>query len=102
MAMIEEPEWVEDMYDTFLELDLQLLDRVWDAGYRFDEVNWPNDMGYKHNQFFSMNTFRALDSPASAPSPGRTTKARWRGCTPAGISIPSCRADRHRPDGSTR
>lgn len=63
MAMIEEPEWVEDMYDTFLELDLQLLDRVWDAGYRFDEVNWPNDMGYKHNQFFSMNTFRALDKP---------------------------------------
>ncbi|HHX20337.1 MAG TPA: hypothetical protein GX722_00970 [Clostridiales bacterium] len=63
MAMIEEPEWVEDMYDTFLELDLQLLDRVWDAGYRFDEVTWPNDMGYKHNQFFSMNTFRALDKP---------------------------------------
>ncbi len=63
MAMIEEPEWVKDMYDTFLELDLQLLDRVWDAGYRFDEVTWPNDMGYKHNQFFSMNTFRALDKP---------------------------------------
>ncbi len=63
MAMVEEPEWVEDMYDTFLELDLKLLDRVWDAGYHFDEVTWPNDMGYKYNQFFSMKTFRTLDKP---------------------------------------
>lgn len=63
MAMVEEPEWVEDMYDTFLSLDLKLMDRVWDAGYHFDEVTWPNDMGYKHNQFFSMKTFRALDKP---------------------------------------
>lgn len=66
IAMLEEPEWCEDIYDTYLNLDLQLMDRVWDAGYRFDEVTWPNDMGYKHNQFFSMRTYRALDKPRQA------------------------------------
>ena len=66
IAMLEEPEWCEDIYDTYLNLDLQLMDRVWEAGYRFDEVTWPNDMGYKHNQFFSMRTYRALDRPRQA------------------------------------
>ncbi len=63
MAMVEEPEWCTDMYETYLNLDLQLLDRIWDAGYHFDEVNWPNDMGYKQNQFFSMRMYREMDKP---------------------------------------
>lgn len=66
IAMLEEPEWCEEIYDTYLDLDIQLFDRIWDAGYRFDEINWPNDMGYKHNQFFSMNTFRNMDKPRIA------------------------------------
>ena len=32
--------------------DLALLDMIWDAGYHFDAVTWPDDMGYKGNQFF--------------------------------------------------
>ena len=63
IAMVEEPEWCTDMYESYLELDLQLLERVWDAGYHFHEITWPNDMGYKKSQFFSMNMFRRMDKP---------------------------------------
>lgn len=63
MALIEDPEWCVDMFNHFLDVDLVLLDMVWDAGYEFDCVNWPDDMGYKHNQFFSLNTYRRLLKP---------------------------------------
>ena len=38
MAMIEEPDWLIDILNHELELDLALYDMVWDAGYRFDEI----------------------------------------------------------------
>ena len=64
IAMIDEPEWCKDMFDHELDLDIQLMDRVWDAGYHFDELHWYDDMGYKLTQFFSMNTYRELLQPA--------------------------------------
>ena len=63
MALVEEPEWCMDMFDTQLTLDLQLLDMVWEAGYTFDEISWPDDMGYNLNQFFSIQTYRDLLKP---------------------------------------
>ena len=58
MALLDQPEWCVDMFNHFLDVDIALLDRVWDAGYTFDAVNWPDDMGYKQNQFFSVRTYR--------------------------------------------
>ena len=63
MAMLEEPEWVMDMFDTELNASLKMLERIWDAGYTFDEVHWPDDMGYKGTQFFSMRVYRELLKP---------------------------------------
>lgn len=63
MAMIEEPEWVMDMFNHFLDVDIALMDRVWDAGYHFDELHWYDDMGYKLNQFFSVRMYRELLKP---------------------------------------
>lgn len=63
MALIENPEWCLDMFNHFLDVDIALLDRVWEAGYTFDEVNWPDDMGYKYNQFFSLRIYRELLKP---------------------------------------
>ncbi len=63
MAMLDDPAWCVDMFNHFLDLDIALLDRVWDAGYTFDAVNWPDDMGYKQNQFFSIKTYRELLKP---------------------------------------
>ncbi len=63
LALIEEPAWLMDMFECELETDLALLDMVWDAGYHFDSIFWCDDMGYKHNQFFSLKTYRKILKP---------------------------------------
>ncbi|MBP3666902.1 MAG: hypothetical protein J6K29_07600 [Clostridia bacterium] len=62
-AMYEDPEWVQDMFDTYLSLDIELFNRIWEAGYRFDSVHWPDDMGYKGSTFFSPAMYRELLKP---------------------------------------
>ena len=62
-ALIEDPDWLRDIFGQMLELNLALLDQVWEAGYTFDCISWPDDMGYKHNQFFSLRTYRSLVKP---------------------------------------
>jgi uroporphyrinogen decarboxylase len=63
IALIEDPDWCVDMFSHLLEVNLALLDEVWDAGYRFDSLYWPDDMGYKKNQFFSLDMYRRLLKP---------------------------------------
>ena len=63
MALVEQPEWCMDMFRHELEMDMALFDMVWDAGYRFDSIRWPDDMGYKLNQFFSLSMYRELLKP---------------------------------------
>jgi uroporphyrinogen decarboxylase len=62
-ALIEQPDWLMDVFGHMLELNLALLDRIWEAGYTFDSVFWYDDMGYKHNQFFSMRMYRQVLKP---------------------------------------
>jgi uroporphyrinogen decarboxylase len=62
-ALMEDPDWCRDMFECELDLNLALLDRVWDEGYAFDEVWWPDDMGYKGTQFFSLDMYRDLLKP---------------------------------------
>ena len=63
IAMATDPEWIVDIWNHMLDLDIALLDMVWDAGYHFDAVRWPDDMGYKYNQFFSLAMYRELLKP---------------------------------------
>ena len=63
MALAEDPEWLADMFAHELEMSMALMDMVWEAGYTFDGISWPDDMGYKFNQFFSLNTYRELMKP---------------------------------------
>ncbi|MCK4626051.1 MAG: hypothetical protein KAV00_12115, partial [Phycisphaerae bacterium] len=63
-ALVEKPEWCVEMFNHFLDISLALADMVWDAGYTFDAVFWPDDMGYKQNQFFSLDMYRELLKPA--------------------------------------
>ncbi len=63
IALVEDPDWLSDIFNHFLDVNLALLDRVWDAGYSFDSVFWPDDMGYKHSQFFSLRTYRRVLKP---------------------------------------
>ena len=60
IAMIEEPEWVKDMFETYLDCCIAHFDMIWDAGYRFDAITWPDDMGYKNTPFFSNEMYREL------------------------------------------
>lgn len=62
-SMIDNPEWVKDMFSHFLEMNLKLYQMIWDKGYHFDEVSWPDDLGYKGAQFFSLKTYRELLKP---------------------------------------
>jgi uroporphyrinogen decarboxylase len=63
LALIENPSWLMDIFEWELETNLALFDMVWDAGYHFDSFFWCDDMGYKHNQFFSLKTYRRLLKP---------------------------------------
>ncbi len=63
IALIENPEWCMDMFNHFLDVDIALFEMVWEKGYTFDCISWPDDMGYKNNQFFSVKTYRELLKP---------------------------------------
>jgi len=63
IALVEQPEWCMDMFNTFLDVQLTLLDEVWEAGYHFDAIRWPDDLGYKHSQFMSVAMYRELLKP---------------------------------------
>jgi uroporphyrinogen decarboxylase len=63
VAMIEDPEWLADIFAHELGVHLALFEQVWDAGYRFDEISWPDDMGYKQHQFFSPTMYRQIVKP---------------------------------------
>jgi uroporphyrinogen decarboxylase len=63
VALLEDPEWCVDIFNHMLDLDIALFEQVWDAGYTFDAISWPDDMGYKDHQFFSVNTYRELLKP---------------------------------------
>jgi uroporphyrinogen decarboxylase len=63
IALIEDPGWCREMFEHELVTALALLDQVWDAGYAFDALRWPDDMGFKGKQFFSMQTYRDILKP---------------------------------------
>ncbi|NOZ23750.1 MAG: hypothetical protein GXP25_21955 [Planctomycetes bacterium] len=63
MALVTDPEWCSDMFNHFLDVNIALLDMVWEEGYAFDAVRWPDDMGYKNHTFFSVETYRELVKP---------------------------------------
>ena len=63
IALLEEPEWVKEMFNVYLDRCIAHFDMIWDAGYRFDEIFWPDDMGYKGTPFFSNQIYRELMQP---------------------------------------
>ncbi len=84
MAMVERPEWLTDIFNHCLDVNLALLDMVWDEGYHFDEVTWCDDMGYKHNTFFSTEMYRELVKPAHARA------CDWAHAKGAKVRLHSC------------
>jgi len=62
-AMMDNPEFVEDIFDTYLSSCETLFERIWDAGYHFDEIKFYDDMGYKGTTFFSPKVYRRVLQP---------------------------------------
>jgi len=46
MALVDDPDWVRDMIDTALDVNIAMLSMAWDRGYHFHAVHWPDDMGH--------------------------------------------------------
>jgi uroporphyrinogen decarboxylase len=63
MAMIEDPEWCQDMFRTALELDIAMMEMVLERGYAFDCFTWPDDLGYRNGLLFSLETYRQVSKP---------------------------------------
>lgn len=63
VSMYDEPEWVTDIFDTYLKTSLDLCQKILDAGYEFDGIFWYDDMGYKGSPFFSPAAYRELLKP---------------------------------------
>ncbi len=63
VAMLEEPEWVVDMFNHYLDMCIMHYEKVLEKGYTFDAITWPDDMGYKGTQFFSLDLYRNLLKP---------------------------------------
>ena len=63
IAMAEDSAWAKDMIGHYLHMCMTLYTRIWDAGYRFDSILWPDDMGYKGTQFFSLGMYRDILKP---------------------------------------
>ena len=62
-AMADDPEWVMDMCDTTCNLTLALLELLLDAGYNFDELHIPDDMGYRNGMLFSRQMWKDIVMP---------------------------------------
>ncbi len=63
-AMATDPDWVKDMIDTMLELNLAMLSLAWDRGYRFHCLRWPDDLAFVKGPFFSNDMYRRIVQPA--------------------------------------
>ena len=63
IALVEDPDWCREMFTHQLDTSLALLEMIWAEGYAFDVLRWPDDMGYKGKQFFSLQTYRDILKP---------------------------------------
>lgn len=63
VGMYDDPDWVKDIFDTYLTTSLNMCQEILDAGYKFDGIFWYDDMGYKNTTFFSPEMYRELLKP---------------------------------------
>jgi len=63
IALIDDPEWMKEMFDHGCDLALALLDMIWERGYEFDEFNFCDDLGYRNGLLFSPELWHKLVRP---------------------------------------
>jgi uroporphyrinogen decarboxylase len=63
VAMIDDPEWVRDMFETDADLAIQQYEIMVAGGFRFDGAHLVNDLGYRNGLLFSPRLYDALLRP---------------------------------------
>ncbi len=63
VGMYEDPDWIRDIFDHYLNTQIALFDKILARGYKFDAIHWPDDMGYKNSTFFSLDMYRDILKP---------------------------------------
>lgn len=63
MAMIDDPNWVRDMFATVAQLTIEGLEEMLGRGFEFDGVWLYDDMGYRNASLFSPQAYRELSFP---------------------------------------
>lgn len=63
MAMVTDPEWVQDMSRTYTDCLLREFDAAYESGLHVDGVFMWGDMAYNHNTFCSPRMYRELIWP---------------------------------------
>jgi uroporphyrinogen decarboxylase len=63
MAMAEDPDWVQDMFDTVAALYCTSLEAAMGLGFQFDGCFVYDDMGYRNATMFSPAMFRRFEFP---------------------------------------
>ncbi len=64
MAMVEEPDWVKDMFDTAVDLLIAACEEMLARGCEFDGAFVYDDMGYRNAALFSPAAYRELEFPS--------------------------------------
>ena len=62
-AMIRQPEWVHDVFDTYTTLQIQMLEVAEAEGMRCDGAFIYGDMAYKNGPFMSPRFYRRFSQP---------------------------------------
>jgi len=64
MAMVEDPAWVKEIFDTIADLTIAGAEEMMARGFDFDGAWLFNDMGYRNASLFSPRAYRELIFPA--------------------------------------
>ena len=64
MAMVEDPDWVKDLFDTAVDLAIAAAEEMMARGFEFDGAYVYDDMGYRNASLFSPAAYRALEFPS--------------------------------------
>jgi uroporphyrinogen decarboxylase len=64
VAMAEEPEWAQDMFETETQVALSVLDYLAAEGIEFDGAWMYGDVAYNHGPFFSPRMYRQMLMPS--------------------------------------
>ncbi len=64
MSMVQEPDWVKDMFDTVVDILIEACEQMTARGFVFDGAFVYDDMGYRNATLFSPAAYRALEFPS--------------------------------------